>query len=287
MSTLLLTLTIGTFGITFLVVQYRNVLEGRRKGEEEERLVEAMYKADVASKNEMMANMTAKASKSGSSNKPAADLRNIWDFNASKDKNSYSAGASKADDTSSKQFHKSTYYYAHNQHTSGGGYADGLKAEDFVMNGPRLLSKNGVPVAPSARQESKEKEDPASSEQPPQPARSTPTMTSQDITKFLWDDERDVSKVYIQMIPTPARGDTVPWSDAKVSADNVSVKMVGGGQGFDLRIRMPEESHCCHLKVVKLYATIKEVDFICKRNKLILKLTKAKQGKWNSLAAKR
>jgi hypothetical protein len=40
----------------------------------------------------------------------------------------------------------SSYYYAHNNPNAKGGYKDGLKMEDYVMNGPRLLSVNGVSV---------------------------------------------------------------------------------------------------------------------------------------------
>jgi len=41
---------------------------------------------------------------------------------------------------------ESSYYFAHNKHSTGGGYTDGLKASDYVMNGPRLLSKGGIRI---------------------------------------------------------------------------------------------------------------------------------------------
>ena len=44
---------------------------------------------------------------------------------------------------------ESSYYFAHNKHSTGGGYTDGLKASDYVMNGPRLLSKGGVLIEES------------------------------------------------------------------------------------------------------------------------------------------
>jgi len=41
----------------------------------------------------------------------------------------------------------SSYYYAHNNLKATGGYKDGLRTEDYVMNQPRLLSKNGVMIS--------------------------------------------------------------------------------------------------------------------------------------------
>jgi hypothetical protein len=35
----------------------------------------------------------------------------------------------------------SSYYYAHNNSKTTGGYKDGLRMEDYTMNGPRLLSR--------------------------------------------------------------------------------------------------------------------------------------------------
>lgn len=40
----------------------------------------------------------------------------------------------------------SSYYYAHNTPSAAGGYKDGLRTEDYVMNKPRLLSKGGKPI---------------------------------------------------------------------------------------------------------------------------------------------
>jgi hypothetical protein len=51
----------------------------------------------------------------------------------------------KQDAAASKPF-GSSYYYAHNSTRSKGGYADGLRMEDYTMNGPRLLSRGGKPV---------------------------------------------------------------------------------------------------------------------------------------------
>ena len=49
----------------------------------------------------------------------------------------------KQDSQETKKPFGSSYYYAHNSTKNKGGYSDGLKMEDFTMNGPRLLSKGG------------------------------------------------------------------------------------------------------------------------------------------------
>jgi hypothetical protein len=84
-------------------------------------------------------------------NDHSSQLRSIQDFNKSyKDvcgtSNNMSHEGKGNRNQSQRQFYNSTYYYAHNKYKRGGGYSDGLEAEDYTMNGPRLLSKNGIPV---------------------------------------------------------------------------------------------------------------------------------------------
>ncbi len=66
-------------------------------------------------------------------------LKNVWDAPRNQ------TSQQKTTHSNDKPF-GSSYYYAHNNPNAKGGYKDGLKMEDYTMNGPRLLAKGGTPV---------------------------------------------------------------------------------------------------------------------------------------------
>mmetsp|Transcript_18716 Transcript_18716/g.40523 ORF Transcript_18716/g.40523 Transcript_18716/m.40523 type:complete len:393 (-) Transcript_18716:585-1763(-) len=111
----------------------------------------------------------SKKKKSTSTNKGTTQTKNIFDtFHRRKKKsNKDNGGGKKAHHTSNsnssgggsdKPF-GSSYYYAHNDPNRIGGYKDGLRMEDYVMNGPRLLAKGGRKVAEEEKEEEEEGEE--------------------------------------------------------------------------------------------------------------------------------
>jgi hypothetical protein len=128
-----------------------------------------MYRKTIQSDKD---STTARTSRS------SQPLKNIWERGQS---NGSNTGKKNHGD---KPF-GSKYYYAHNNANATGGYKDGLKTEDYTMNGPRLLSRGGqeVEAEPIPQGEQIQK-----SIIPP----SSKIVVTQDlgkkITKYLWDD---------------------------------------------------------------------------------------------------
>eukprot|EP00804_Cyclotella_cryptica_P013320 CCRYP_019817-RA/>CCRYP_019817-RA protein AED:0.20 eAED:0.20 QI:214/-1/1/1/-1/1/1/195/345 len=192
----------------------------------------------------------------------------------------------------------SSYYYAHNNPNSKGGYTDGLRAEDYVMNGPRLLSKGGVPVA----------EEPLSSEadggdelhavdtdsnQNEEDKKTKIALASRQITRYLWDDDGgDIAKIHIDCLPLSST-ETIPWQEAIVSKENVQVRLTGEyNDGLYVSITCRNEKKY-HLQVPKMYGCAESVKAIVKTHKLLIKITKRKisrrqsthsnQGMWSNI----
>jgi hypothetical protein len=179
-------------------------------------------------------------------NNDSPQLRSIQDFNKSYkdicDASNTILSRDGKENRTQKQFYNSTYYYAHNKYKRGGGYSDGLEAEDYTMNGPRLLSKNGISFRETNRNDgggveastrcSGSVRDSAGqnrsctdedgdnipkageSSQVVQKATATTRSTVQDtpkvvipITKYLWEDTPTISKIRIESLPVTVRGD--------------------------------------------------------------------------------
>lgn len=166
---------------------------------------------------------------------------------------------------------KSSYYYAHNQMKKTGGYTDGLKAEDYVMNGPKLLKKSSVTKTPEVATSI-------------QAATKKTVGNSNPINRYLWDDDGNdngIAKIYIDTLPgkTP-----VPFADAKITKADVMSKIVGdSNSGLILQLRGNvggEKEIRYHLYVPRMFGEVEEVKTIVKAKKLIVKLTK-KKGKGN------
>jgi len=180
-------------------------------------------------------------------------------------------GEQKSDEEKPKPF-KSSYYYAHNQLKKTGGYSDGLKAEDYQMNGPKLLSKDvaierTAEVATSA-----------------QAATKLGKGNSIPINRYLWDDdgnESGVAKIYIDTLPGKnSSSSTSSWVDVNISKTDVVSKLVGvWNNGLIVQIRRKEQGQediRYHLYVPRMHGEVEQVTVVVKAKKLIVKLMKKK-----------
>mmetsp|Transcript_24864 Transcript_24864/g.51594 ORF Transcript_24864/g.51594 Transcript_24864/m.51594 type:complete len:435 (+) Transcript_24864:22-1326(+) len=211
----------------------------------------------------------------------------------------------------------SSYYYAHNNPNSKGGYKDGLRAEDYVMNGPRLLSKGGVRMdvedSLSSIASSGEKDENADSrddnsrtsqsshnqnhdsdmqqrqpQQQQQQSQQKPIaklISSTPITRYLWDDDAtgNVAKIHIDTLPLSSTK-SMSWQDAGITKECVEARLLGGeNDGLFVAIRQPsnlsENERKYHLHVPKMYKRAEAVKVIVKKHKLIVKITKSKVKK--------
>jgi len=190
---------------------------------------------------------------------------------------------------------KSSYYYAHNQLKKTGGYTDGLKAHDYQMNGPRLLSKGGNRVADSGNikgkcdEERKTNDETSNSSAKPQAPKAS--LNSIPLNRYLWDDdgnEQGVAKVHITHLP--GKSPTLPstnWGDAGVSKGDVASKLIGlHKNGLIVQIRAASVRY--HLYIPRMYGEVEDVKLIVKAKKLIVKLTKKEKGSnvWPQLPSK-
>lgn len=194
------------------------------------------------------------------------------------------SSTSKKENASQEKPFGSSYYYAHNSTKNKGGYSDGLRMEDFTMNGPRLLSKNGVsaeaePLATSANNDMDENV-PAEKIQQRPASVTPPRKRSTPITKYLWDDPGDASgiaTIRIEVLPcnhtTKKSNETVDWKDAKIR--NVSAKLEGEGL---LVIATDEEERDYRLHIPKLYDRATEVRTVVKAKRLLVKIHKKRNG---------
>lgn len=171
---------------------------------------------------------------------------------------------------------KSSYYYAHNQHRKTGGYSDGLKAEDYEMNKPKLLAKTKASVLDTSTTTSTT----TSTSTTTQAAAATAFLDHDDsipINKYLWDDEgkeNGVAKIYIDTLPGKAT-----W-DSQITKDDVVCKLVGTWKnGLVVQIHSMGERY--HLVIPRMYGEVEEVKTILKPHKLIVKLLKKKNNKEN------
>mmetsp|Transcript_2018 Transcript_2018/g.2871 ORF Transcript_2018/g.2871 Transcript_2018/m.2871 type:complete len:354 (-) Transcript_2018:93-1154(-) len=228
-------------------------------------------------------------------------LKNVFDFNKSlRMQNSSNSSSSTNQNTSSDKPFASSYYYAHNNQNAGGGYKDGLQAEDYVMNGPRLLSTNGLPVN---HDEVKEAEMEISSDK-----RSfgnenknndvTKKISNNDVTKkgidsltlnrYLWDDSglidadgNAIAKIYIDTLPGKNSGlPTRKWEGAGIVKTDVETKLLGkNGRGLLIQVRQRAHSGIqrYHLHISEMYGEVQDVKTIVKPKRLIVKLYKKKK----------
>lgn len=202
----------------------------------------------------------------------------------------------------------SSYYFAHNNSKSQSRYNDGLKPEDYVMNGPRLLSKGGVSVGapteaeqvssstetggPSSNSDVDAGSGEASSSETSStttPNRRKSTAASTPIARYLWDDDgsSDVAKIHIDTLPSqPGRRAELAWEKAGATKDFVEVRLVGDGLFVGIMARtstidgagVPDRVRY-HLHVRKMYGKADSVKAIVKKHKLLIKIRKKRVPK--------
>jgi hypothetical protein len=207
-------------------------------------------------------------------------LRNVFSV---KQKPPIIGGGSKKDSTD-RPF-GSSYYYAHNSANSKGGYADGLRAEDYVMNGPKLLSKGGVRVdherdePPDESEELDNAADATRSDQRKEGARII--SASKQITRYLWDDdgEGDIAKIHIDCLPKTST-ESMSWQEASISG--VEVHLMGQeNDGLMIRV-ISQDQKKYHLHIPKMYGSADSAKAVMKKHKLIVKIVKRKIKKRQS-----
>jgi len=195
----------------------------------------------------------------------------------------------------------SSYYYAHNSTRATGGYKDGLRMEDYTMNGPRLLSRGGKPVnggkgdiddaaiplvstsntsssgdAPSAL----EQQDSSSEKQ--KSNGSSSLKRSVPISRYLWDDPGDattaVATIRIEQLPGPRSTDPmVPWKDASVTKVHAELLVNNNDEQQGLLVTIETAATVDYeLRMPKLYGRVAEVEAITKPKRLLLRLKKKK-----------
>ncbi len=223
----------------------------------------------------------------GSSSK----LKNVFDIKQSAPNISEAPNSSDQKDDDAP--FKSSYYYAHNNPKTIGGYKDGLKAEDYVMNGPRLLSKSKQYAEVSNVTSSSKTNNVAKMK-----------MGSTAINRYLWDDDGNtdgIARIIIDTLPTSSAGPSstsINWQDTGITKEDVKSKLVGVWKnGLILQIRQKINGRDnnssykrYHLHVSRMFGEVDEVKSIAKGKKLIVKLYKKKEKEnlkaWPQLPSK-
>jgi hypothetical protein len=203
-------------------------------------------------------------------------LKNVWEVGKGHGKSS--VDKSQHDE---KPF-GSKYYYAHNNPNATGGYKDGLRMEDYRMNGPRLLSKGGQRVEEESEQPTSEIENSGHAKGVPSEPSSEQSTSQQGqvstiaISKYLWEDPGDWEGIGTIRIDTlPGQGgsrDTLDWKDAAVK--DVSADLVGLG----LLVKISTDRVNYQLKINKLYGNAFKVEALRKTKRLLIKIHKKKSG---------
>lgn len=237
-------------------------------------LVTALYFYSTKSNPSGPAGKSASSKSTDSNKSTTTKLKNVWDVS----KNSKTSHTKQ--DHGDKPF-GSSYYYAHNNPNTTGGYKDGLKMEDYVMNGPRLLSKGGKTVESESNLtgENVDETEPTESPIVEEPKALPPVRPIRTITKYLWDDPGNtngIATIRIDTLPDK-HGKPVDWKDIEIKY--VSAELAG--EGMLLKVESEECNY--QLKIAKLYGDASEVKAVAKAKRLLVKITKKK----NAVLAKR
>ena len=199
----------------------------------------------------------------------------------------------------------SSYYYAHNSTKTTGGYKDGLTMEDFTMNGPRLLSRNGNPVVD---------DDPLIESQQPKLENTTyvdanhavtmkceqPRRRIIPVSKYLWDDPGNSDGIATIRVDTLATykancSEVVEWKMIRPFVTSIEASLTGVGKekdGLYVKIQaLFAASECISsseqidssnqsisveyvLQIQKLYGHVQKVECISKDKRLLVRLYK-------------
>lgn len=268
-------------GTVFIIAISTFFLFGKRKSQES-----VVDLDDLLNSEEQWSTEEKGKARSKKSHSTSKDINNTGDLKNVFDVHQPPPNVGKAEKDDGEKPFKSSYYYAHNHLKKTGGYKDGLKAQDYVMNGPKLLAKGGKSVLDDGNgpNSGASEEKPASAETKAEasttPAVSQPAKTSLGsiaINRYLWDDDGNkdgVAKIYITTLPGKSTASpTINWEDGNVSKSDVASKLIGQSKnGLIVQIRADAARY--HLYVPRLYGEVKEMKTIVKSKKLIIKLTK-------------
>jgi hypothetical protein len=206
---------------------------------------------------------------SSGSSSIAATLKNVWEVGQSK----MGGDATKTNKSHNDKPFGSKYYYAHNNPGATGGYKDGLRMEDFRMNGPRLLSKGGQGVEDTAATSSEETTVAAAAAPKTRILAQDPSITN--ITKYLWDDPGDFNGIAtIRIDALPLKKDKfVDWKDVQV--EDITADLPG--EGLLLKIMTTDQGKY-QLKINKLYGDAAAVKTVSKSKRLLVRIYKKKNA---------
>ena len=169
---------------------------------------------------------------------------------------------------------ESSYYYAHNSSRVSGGYTDGLTIDDYEMNGPRLLSRNNLPIANHANKRSSiNTVDHKSS------------ITSIPIKKFSWEDCEDFVRIRIDSLPVKSSVMlTKKWEEANIPREfgNIEARLINDDLGAIVTVKGSDNDQY-HLRINKLFGQATEIKTIRKIKRLIVKIVKKNKREWTSL----
>lgn len=211
---------------------------------------------------------------------------NVWEQRRQKGilPNSSSSSNTKncSNPSESKPF-SSSYYYAHNN--SKGGYVDGLKMEDYTMNGPRLLSKGGKPILREESISTTTNEDLNNNDRSSDKRMSSDVTTSTTtsavrslaINRYLWDDPGDSSgmaSLRIESLPDPSNSQLhVPWKNVHAIIKTIDAKLLGEKS---LLVLVQTDSVDYRLEIKKLFGSVASVKTVVKPKRLIIQIQKLK-----------
>ena len=251
---------------------------------------------DNENENNSSNKKTAVASSSSTTSNTGTRPKDIWKVGNNSQSNIKKSKAAYVE----KPF-GSKYYYAHNDSNTTGGYKDGLKMEDYRMNGPRLLSVNGLTVDNNSSNDTDQQvddddnknnkngggeEDAASTVKNNDTITTTTTttrITAQDpdvknVTKYLWDDPgngKGIATIRIDVLPGDKFGQFVDWKDVEIKDVTATLP----GEGLLAKITVEGNiSSSYQLKINKLYGDAADVKVIIKPNRLLIKIYKKKHG---------
>ena len=218
---------------------------------------------------------------------PKGDLKNIWD---ERRKNGIDENQCQSADSEGRPF-GSNYYFAHHK-SSSGGYKDGLRMEDYAMNGPRLLSKQGQTID-EVHQPTKSDFDPQSVSSPvidptkPSPVNRRVTVPSVaiPINRYLFEDPADATGIItirIESLPTKDGKQVIPWKDARVI--EIKTELVNSKKGLSVKIDTKDGKY--RLYIPTLYGNVDSVKSLSKEKRLLVRLQKtACKSKKNATTA--
>jgi hypothetical protein len=192
---------------------------------------------------------------------------------------------------------QSSYYYAHNNPSAKGGYKDGLRMEDYTMNQPRLLSRNGSRVSSNEDVEQNETAQSSldsSSLQPLNNQRVLPKLPpTKYISRYLWDDPgkpNGIASIRVEQLPD-RNGSMMAWKDwleqqntcTMTTTINPRIDTLLSPDSTSLRVIIHNQDNCLYeLKLDPLYDKVQTVCTKVSTKRLIIQLHKYanKQKVW-------